>query len=324
MKRIIYVFIFFISLFLCSCESGTTEHWIDNPTDKEIVVNIDGEDIRIAGKSGVYYDFFYGKHTLKYNGESVNFIVKPSKINLSANNRAIVNPTMSNYVVYTNIYMNRGDERAEDWYIEWLENNIARETKVIINDSIQELKLPFFVDNNLFLEYELDYGINEEFPNAVTFKSPMITRRNRSLESDKNYQAGQFQTTKRKLYREDDFIAFVNKEDESLNLRLLPSELTYSTIVPLTMPNIDYDKVTCEEGREFLKKYIAEIEQWLNMKDDEFVDLYYDEFSKRRKLQEMRPKCLQAHPNDFSFNEASNQVSDVLSSIVLNTFSVVE
>ncbi|MWN05312.1 hypothetical protein [Gilliamella sp. Pas-s95] len=68
---------------------------IDNPTPNEIKVIVDGKELTIPVKSSVNYTFEYGKHTLSYGNQSLNFIAKPSTTDSSG----LINSTQSNYII---------------------------------------------------------------------------------------------------------------------------------------------------------------------------------------------------------------------------------
>ncbi|OCG39184.1 hypothetical protein A9G28_10040 [Gilliamella sp. Fer1-1] len=80
--------------------SSSIDRMIDNPTVNEIKITIDRKELTILAKLSVNYTFEYGKHTLSYGDQSLNFIVKPSISNTSG----LINPTQSNYYLFTTFY----------------------------------------------------------------------------------------------------------------------------------------------------------------------------------------------------------------------------
>ncbi|OTQ07814.1 hypothetical protein B6D11_14435, partial [Gilliamella apicola] len=83
MKKLKPTLTLICSLTLVGCFDSTfsnssVDRWIDNPTANEIKVTIDDKELTIPAKSGIKYAFEYGKHTLKYNGDSLTFMAKPS------------------------------------------------------------------------------------------------------------------------------------------------------------------------------------------------------------------------------------------------------
>ncbi|OCG41791.1 hypothetical protein A9G25_03355 [Gilliamella sp. Bif1-4] len=60
-------------------------------------MTIDGSELTIPARYGVNYTLEYGKHTMLYNNDSLNFIVKPAKFGESG----FINPIQSNCFLYT-------------------------------------------------------------------------------------------------------------------------------------------------------------------------------------------------------------------------------
>lgn len=200
MKQIKYILLLICSLTLVGCfGSNSVEHWIDNPTADEIKIAIDDNEIIIPAKSGVNYKFESGKHSLSYNNDSVNFTIDASKTS------AIINPTLSNYVIYKIVF-------TKDSLIGAIGNSINSatgkkddinyKTTVIINGESQEIEAPFTVINNLFInkdEYKWDYSLNEHIPDSI---------KARKFKS---------KTIKTKIFHEDDFFNYLKNtgvEDE--------------------------------------------------------------------------------------------------------------
>ncbi len=101
LKNIKYTLLVTWCLSLVGCfESSLLDRWIDNPAINEIKLTIDGNELTIPAQSGIEYKFDYGKHTLTYNNDSLNFIVKPAKFGTTS----FINSTQSNYFINTVVY----------------------------------------------------------------------------------------------------------------------------------------------------------------------------------------------------------------------------
>jgi hypothetical protein len=194
MKKIKYTLLLICSLMLVGCfEKTSIEHWIDNPTTSDIKVVIDGNELAIPANSGVNYKFEFGQHNLSYNNDTVNFTVDSSQ------SFAIINPTLSNYVIYrieykkdsvlggvSDIISIAAGKKDEDDY----------KTSIIINGELVEIEAPFKAINDLFInkeQYKWDYFLDDPVPDSVKlrkFKSKSI---------------------KMKIFRENDFFKFLKK-----------------------------------------------------------------------------------------------------------------
>lgn len=188
MKKIKYFLLLVCSLTLVGCfESNSIEHWIDNPTVNEIKIAIDGKELVIPAKSGVNYKFESGKHSMSYNNDTVNFNIDPEK------SFAIINPTLSNYVIYKIEYKKDSLLGAISDTIKsgsGKKDDINYVTQAIIDGELQEIEAPFMPVNSLFInkdEYKWDYFLDEPIPDSI---------KARKLKS---------KSVKTKIFREDDF-----------------------------------------------------------------------------------------------------------------------
>lgn len=188
MKKIKYFLLLVCSFTLVGCfESNSIEHWIDNPTVNEIKIAIDGKELAIPANSGVNYKFESGKHSLSYNNDTVNFNIDPEK------SFAIINPTLSNYVIYKIEYKKDSLLGAISDTIKsgsGKKDDINYTTQAIIDGELQEIEAPFMPVNSLFInknEYKWDYFLDESIPDSI---------KARKLKS---------KSVKTKIFREDDF-----------------------------------------------------------------------------------------------------------------------
>ena len=167
MKRFKYSLLLVCSLSLVGCfESSTTgksvKRLIDNPTDKEIKVAIDGNELAIPAKSSVKYEFEYGKHQLTYNGQLLNFLAKLT----TSHNTGFINPIQFNYYMYRTYYKNNQTN------YESLIKEHFKTFEVTINGESHEIELPIKIINDVFIERnddryedEWNYGINDKLLN---------------------------------------------------------------------------------------------------------------------------------------------------------------
>lgn len=309
---------------LNSCSQSSVIHWIENPTDQDITVALDGVNIAVPAKSGIDHEFEYGRHTMTYDGNSVNFIVKPSKM------KCFVNPTQSNYIFYKNMYINEDDERATEEYKTWLQKQITSQTEIIVNDSLVSLSLPFQIVNDLFIEktkYNWDYHLDESIPANVTLQNAVVTRRNRALANDPNYQAGKFQTVKSKIFREEDFLAYLKESGVEANISFPQNKIPFNELPKVKMAEINLDSIACPPGRQALESALEHWDKWLTLKGADFEKEYEDYISVTRQ-KELKPslenECYREYGGDYSYKQAASKFSGVINPLYNLSFFIVE
>lgn len=307
-----YISLFSFTLLLSACfQSGTADHWIDNPTDKDIIITIDGTNITVPATSGINYTFEYGNHTLVYKKQTINFIVKPNKT------FGFINPTRSNYVFYKYIYMDKNDPRATEQFLDWLTTQTASETDIIINDTLITQKLPFKIINDLFIEksdYIWDYYLDDPIPEILILKDVLITRRNRSLQNDLNYKARRFQSVKSKIFRENDFINYLKESGIKENISFPKKPFTFKDLPKIEMVNINLDAIACPPGREAVKTALAHWNKWIKLKGSTFAS-EYNNFISRLGFDvlttELRGQCYELYNKDYTYTQASTKILSV-------------
>lgn len=156
------------------------EYQVDNPLSKEIVIKIDSKEYTIPADSTLTIKIPEGKHTLAYNGSSVNFV---TKIN-SMKSATIINPTLSNYILEAQFYIKEGYESysVDDMY----ESN-SHEYK----SDIGIVKLPVKVLNTLFIEknhHEWTFGLDEEAKSTVGLNTPYKSQTLYKLHREDEYK----------------------------------------------------------------------------------------------------------------------------------------
>lgn len=303
MKKLKPTLTLICSLILVGCFDSTfsyssVDRWIDNPTANEIKVTIDDKELTIPAKSGIKYAFEYGKHTLKYNGDSLTFMAKPS----ISNNTGFINPTQSNYILLSTFYTN-SDKVYEEMIKPYL--NIIQ---VSVNGEPAEMELPVQIINDVFIEKNgnsWDYSVDEDLPDSLTVRG-------------KN----QYQAYKRKMYRESDFLDTINSEDidEKVSLPYTPKK--FSEIKKYVLPTIDLDKIECQEGREFLASQLQDWNKFFTTKGSESGDTYkqltsHETFKKKHSL------CSGQDPN-HTYQMATREIEAVMDGLRQINFYVTE
>ena len=296
MKRFKYSMLLFCSISLVGCfESSTSgdtiSRLIDNPTDKEIKVSIDGNELVIPAKSSVKHTFEYGKHLLTYNGQSINFLAKPA----TSSNTGFINPTQSNYYMLRTYYTKSQtdyDKRIKD------DLNIFQ---VTINGKPEEVELPIKIINDIFIEKNYakyvnawDYGINDKLPDEI-----------RSKKTKK----------KDKLFREAEFIEYLAQSDEELKTLQFPNQpKKYADLTQYVVPNINLADIKCDEGREFVKQHLTDWNNLFTLKGEDLTKLYSkitskDTFREKRSIME---RCTAENDPNHTYMSATREIESAL------------
>ncbi|NDV68010.1 hypothetical protein [Dysgonomonas sp. 25] len=154
-------------LVFTSCVENLGPGWgylVDNPLDKDIVINIDDKDYTIPADSSRTIKLSKGKHTLTYDGSSVNFVTKVSG-NKSV---TIMNPTLSNYMLHAYIYVKK------NYNIKGTDDIYAENSHEYKSD-VGAVMLPVKVVNSLFIEknhHQWSFGLNQEAKTEVGTSYP--------------------------------------------------------------------------------------------------------------------------------------------------------
>lgn len=318
MKKSILGLLLLMSVLFVACgkaiSSKGNDYWIDNPTSNEITVKIDEQEFIIPAESNVVANLSWGKHTMDYKGERINFFCKPAGYFVDKA-RTFLNPTQSNYVIYNQLFMAPEDPRATedfvDWFMQMNSDSIAISEKGIKSKEF----LPFSVDNSLFItksNVSWDYFLDEDLPEELIFRSPLVFRSNRKLLKDANYQAGQFQESKKKIFREKDFWTHFKVAD-SLDVHLLANKVKFSEYQPIKIKLTKIGAVKGEKYQNYLKDLEAKAQEWLTLTDPKkVVELQEELLGVKSTIArtDLRNEYLATYPDDYSFNEATNEFSD--------------
>lgn len=301
MKKIKYFLLLICSLILIGCsEPSSIDRWIDNPTANEIKVTIDGKELTIPAKSGVNYTFEYGKHTLSYNNDDFNFVVKPAQFGESG----FINPTQSNYYLYTVIYST--SEISDEEYEKILkQNREINKIPAIIDGKEQEIEMPAKLINDILIErsdYHWNYSYDQAFPEEIT----------QDLRLKKNQS---YQERFRKLYRESDFIELI-KEDEQEDISFPYQPKKFSEISQYVIPKIDLNNIKCEEGRQYMEGLLNDWNHLMTLKGSDFTKPYNNLASNdaMAKSYSSVDKCTKENDPEQSYRKELRQFVDALRS----------
>lgn len=303
MKLVKYILLFASSLSLVGCfEKGSLNRWIDNPTANEIKLKIDNTELTIPARSGVDYEFDFGKHTLTYNNETLTFVVKPAKLGTTS----FINPTQSNYFVRS-IILAAPNTNNEEY--EKVARKELRNIPVIIDGDRREFTLPAKLINDVIIDrYDnnWDYSFDEELPKE---------------EADLSKNTTNFEI-KRKLYRQNDYLKYLlGDEVRDRDEFIFPYEpQKFEKIKKYSFAKINLNEITCEPGREYMKNLLDNWENLFKLKGGDFASSYNKLVSddENHKNNESEKLCTQEndpnktyHKNLTKFLKSINDVRDV-------------
>jgi hypothetical protein len=299
MKKIKYTFLFVCGFTLCSCFDGSSStkitRMIDNPTENEIKLAIDGNELIIPAQSNINYTFEYGKHNLTYNNESLDFIVKPAKFGTPG----FINPTQSNYILHTFIYAttNTSAEDFDKKYEEALNN-----VNVILNGEQTEVRLPIKVINDIFIEHNhknWDFSLDDDPLDEL-------------VEDVGKNQSVQFSRVK--IFRVNDYIKFL-KDNELEDDFIFPNKsVKLSEINQNVFPIINVEGIACAEGKKYLTEILDDWKNLFTLTGSDFADKYEKLGGDEGQVELSKSKALCNKNNDpqSSYYNAYTQLSNVL------------
>lgn len=149
---------------LAGCSLSDVSFEIDNPTDTALQVTVDGKAHAIAPKTALEVSLSPGEHRLHTPtlGE-VKWVV------YADGRGGLINPTLGEYVVVSQVYTNPGQGYAE------AKNEIELDGVTIEG--------PFTKVRGLFVEKDWDYGAHTPFPDSVVSSSKAVHDRRNKLFS---------------------------------------------------------------------------------------------------------------------------------------------
>ncbi|MWN31429.1 MULTISPECIES: hypothetical protein [unclassified Gilliamella] len=300
MKKIKYSLLLTFSLTLIGCsEPSSIERWIDNPTNNEIKVTIDGNELTIPAKSGVNYTFEYGKHTLSYNNDDFNFVAKPAKFG----EPGIINPTQSNYFIHTIIYST--SDMNDEQYDEILRKDRQfHNIPIIVHGEETEIELPTKLVNDVLIEKSDNrwtYFYDQPFPEEIT----------QDLKLRKNQT---YHETFKKLYRESDFIEYLKEDFDQVEISFPYHPKKFSEINQYVIPNVDLNSIKCKEGRQYMEGLLNDWNHLITLKGSDFAKSYDNLASSDaiHKIYETKSLCTKENDPEQTYSKALTQFVDAI------------
>lgn len=297
MKSLKYPLILACSITLCSCFNGPTSEVrpIDNPTNNEIKLVIDGKEIAIPANTRINHTFEYGKHNIAYNNESFEIVVKPVKFN----GHGFINPTQSNYILHTFIYAT--DNTSDETYDKLYEKTLNK-IEVNLNGQQVEVELPIKVVNDFFIEDQdnrWDYFIDENMPDEVT----------ENINKNQSYQVH-----KVKMYREKEYLKFLKDDGYEDEISFLNKPKKLSEINQYVFPKLDLESIRCDEGKKYLLDTLDKWQQLFTLTGSDFASKYegLGGYDGMHALLDSKKLCPEDKDPEQTYSKAIRPLDDAL------------
>lgn len=299
MTIIKYFLIVVCSLALVGCfVPSKIQTMIDNPTSNEIKVTIDGTEHVIPPVSKIAYSFEFGKHTLVYNQETLNILVKPNR----KNELNIINPTLNNYVIMNFYFIDEKMKPADYGMLLMSKKSSMTTVSIMYDGKVKEIELPLSVTNDLFIdqsEYWWKYDLDKPVPEKITIRD-----------------STKFSTIK-KIYREAEFWKIAPEYVEELDdydipldrVRFVERTPELNKLPTFSIPDIALNSIACEQGRNDIQAKLNNWQQILTLTGSDFSEGYKDFKST------IIDANTEAFKNCDGYSEALNDIADALESI---------
>lgn len=150
----------FIAVFILLLSACKSKILLDNPTDSNIVVSLDGTTYELLA---------FEQKELELKKSSVLVVAKDADGNEILNESVfvtgdgIINPTRTTYVIWKDLYC-----LPEDY--DTYKDNLNLQKMVTVNDKEYEM-VDFTLVEDLFISKNWDFNLNENFPDSVDLKN---------------------------------------------------------------------------------------------------------------------------------------------------------
>lgn len=301
LRFITTLFIVFFLATGCLRKPVEKEFFIDNPTNEEILVQIDNNKIRIKPLSYESVLLSAGKHSFSYLDQNIDFVVKPS------NKEVILNPTLQPYIYYTDLYI--GDGQTDSDRNRFKEKYYST-VKTFDGDSVV---VPFkIIDNQLFIE-QSNYNWSLRPWNAWA----------KVISADPKETGVLHGVPVCKLFRLNDFYTEIGEMDtEELKYiigHLPKKKLSEIEAYTLCDEQFSFD---CENAERVLKEIKEDFKALIEMSDQEYHSIHDKLFKKDiRKLYFTDKDCYNVNDSVF-FKESRSLAAKVNELETINAFII--
>jgi hypothetical protein len=178
-----WIFLLTVPLLVAGC-SDSRDYSIENPTDASMQVRIDEIAYDINPHQSKTVSLKIGEHRMEAPATGrIKFIVYANR-----KGNGMINPTLSNYVIANEIYV-INDSKLK---------NFGTLDNLVQLDGV-EFRGPFTLANDLFIDNQWKFGVNESFPSSV-----------------RGYDPGNGGNVFSKIFTESDFVAYYEDRHEQM------------------------------------------------------------------------------------------------------------
>ncbi|MHC5352804.1 hypothetical protein ACYSNX_01195 [Myroides sp. LJL115] len=320
MRSLLFLPLLCLGLLLMACQPSSNQYTIDNPTDQAISVYIDQTAYDIPANSKLDVDIKFGKHTLKYLDQEVNFH-NGGRVN---NSTAIINPTQSSYVFLKTLFVDKNDSRATPEFIAQATRILSDSVQLSFNDTITKLFVPFKVSNQLFIQktdFDWDFGLDQDLPQEMLLNSPLVTWQNRHLLEDKNYQQGKFQQSANKLFREQEFKDYLSQfQDDKIDFII--TKLPYNELPKVSVSLVTVQNIEDPLFAKAINDNLAQFYQWQDAKGSSSVQGFKDYFFSSH-LRDMEVEFRDKYPKTYTFPESVRELQEQVNPFLLYQLNII-
>lgn len=320
MRKLLFLPLLCLGLLVMACQPSSNRYTIDNPTDQAISVCIDQTAYDIPANSKLDVDIKYGKHTLKYLDQQVNFH-NGGRVN---NSTAIINPTQSSYVFLKTLYVDKNDPRATPEFIAQATKMLSDSLQLSINDTLMKLFVPFQVSNKLFIhktDFDWDFGLDQDLPQEMLLSSPLVTWQNRHLLEDKNYQQGKFQESANKLFREQEFKDYLSQfQDDKIDF--IVTKLPYNELPIVSVSLVTVQNIEDPLFAKAINDNLAQFYQWQDANGSNSVQGFKDYFFSSH-LRDMEAEFRDKYPKTYTFPESVRELQEQVNPFLLYQLNII-
>ena len=134
-------------------------------------------------------------------------------------------------------------------------------------------------------------------------------------------------TKKDKLFRETDFIDYLAESEEDLKTIQFPNQpKKYADLTKYIVPDINLDKIKCDEGWEFVKQHLADWNNLFTLKGDDLTKLYdqiksHDTFKTKHDIMK---RCVGDIDPEHTYMYATREIESALTDTDQINFFITE
>ncbi len=197
----------FIAVFILLISACKSKVILDNPTDSDIVVSLDGTNYELLAYDQKVLELKKSTMLLIAKDVEGNEILNES-INITGD--GVMNPTRTMYVIWKDMYC-----LPEDY--DTYKGNLDLKKMVTVNDKEYEM-VDFTLVEDLFIAKNWDFDLNESFADSVDLKNKFLVKSKIYRVEDLETEFGYFGDIDFSDFDETEVQSFMDSLRQILNL----------------------------------------------------------------------------------------------------------